>query len=168
MWQRPDRPSRKVGFSAKKDLSAFQALPLAMQGLQKTRDAPETHKGEEARFRRIGVVQSTRDGGTSLAMPESHDEKLVLQEILSKPSKSKKPMNQQEFYELRINDWTDSWRPGFAVIGWRISWSEIDKQFMRGDEQAELWPTLDSAKNRYEARLRALKEKGWVHSDMEF
>jgi hypothetical protein len=39
---------------------------------------------------------------------------------------------------------------------------------MWGDKQAELWPTLDSAKNRYETRLRALKEKGWVHSDMEF
>jgi hypothetical protein len=101
-------------------------------------------------------------------MPESHDERLVLQEVLSRPGETKKPTSQQEFYELRINDWTDSFQPGYAVTEWRISWSEADKHFMWGDEQTEHWPTLDSAKNRYEARLRALNGKGFVHSDMEF
>ena len=93
---------------------------------------------------------------------------LVQQEILSRPDNSKKPIRDQEFYELRINDWTESWQPGYAVIQWRTKWSEVDQQFMWEDEQAEHWPTLDCAKNRYERRLRELKKRGFVHSDMDF
>jgi hypothetical protein len=85
-----------------------------------------------------------------------------------RPGETTKPPSQQEFYELRINDWTDSWQPRFAVIEWRISWSKIDKQFMWGDEQTGHWPALDCVKNRYEARLRALNEIGFIHSDMNF
>jgi hypothetical protein len=94
--------------------------------------------------------------------------RIVVQEILSRPGDEKKPVTEQEFAELRIDDWTDSWKPGFAVTEWRIRWSETDQQFMWEDEQQEQWPALQTAQNRYQARLRSLKEQGFTHSDMDF
>ena len=94
--------------------------------------------------------------------------RIVSQEVLSRPEDAEKPLKEQEFAELRIIDWTDSWKPGFAVTEWRIRWNEVDQQFTWQEEQQELWSALQTAKNRYEARLRSLKEQGFTHSDMEF
>lgn len=88
----------------------------------------------------------------------SAEARIVSQEILSKPGDKKKPLKEQEFAGLRINDWTDSWKPGFAVTEWRIRWSEVDQQFMWQDQQQELWSALQTATNQYDARLRSLKE----------
>lgn len=98
----------------------------------------------------------------------STESRIVLQEIFSKPHNETKPVKEQEFAELRIDDWTESYRPGFAVTEWRIRWSEIDQQFMWEDEQQELWSALQTAKNRYEARRVLLTEQGFSHSDMDF
>lgn len=94
--------------------------------------------------------------------------RIVLQEILSKPGDEKKPVKEQEFIELRIDDRTDSWKPGFAVTEWRIRWSEADQQFMWEDEQQEQWATLQTAQNRFEARRRSLADQGFTHSDIDF
>jgi hypothetical protein len=96
------------------------------------------------------------------------ESEIVLQEILSRPSDAKKPLEEQEFVELRIDDFTDSWRPGFAVTEWRIRWSEADQQFIWEDEQQEHWAALLTAENRYQVRLRSLKEQGFTYSDMDF
>jgi hypothetical protein len=96
------------------------------------------------------------------------DSRTVSQEILSRPGDTEKPYKLQEFVELRIDDWTDSWKPGFAVTEWRIRWSEADQQFMWEDAQQEQWPLLLTAMNRYEARHRSLIEQGFTHSDMDF
>jgi hypothetical protein len=93
---------------------------------------------------------------------------IVMQEILSKPGGPNMPVEDLEFYELRIDDWTDTWQSGFAVTQWRISWSETEQQFVWSEEQSEHWPTLDCAESRYGVRLHALKERGFVHSDMDF
>jgi hypothetical protein len=96
------------------------------------------------------------------------ESRIVSQEILSRPGDAKKPLEEQEFTELRIDDWTDSWKPGFAVTHWRIRWSEEDQQFMWEDEQQEHWFSFQTAQNRYETQLRSLKEQGLTHSDMDF
>lgn len=93
---------------------------------------------------------------------------LIAQEILSKPAEERKPLKEQEFVELRIDDWADWWQPRFAVTEWRIRWSEADRQFMYTDEQQEHWSSLQSAQNRYESRRRARVEEGFTHSDMDF
>lgn len=95
------------------------------------------------------------------------ESRIILQEILSRPSDEKKPLREQEFAELRIDDWMDSWKPGFAVTEWRIRWSDVDQQFMWEDEQQELWASLLAAKNRYAARLSSLRQQGFMHSDMD-
>lgn len=96
------------------------------------------------------------------------EDRPVSQEILSRPGDAKKPLQQQIFAELRIDDWAHRWPAGFAVTEWRIRWSELDHQFMWEDEQQEFWPDLHSAKDRYDSRLRGLKQQGFTQSDMEF
>jgi len=91
---------------------------------------------------------------------------MVQQEVLSRSGEDKKPLRTRELYELRIDDWTDSWRPEFTVSEWLIRWSEIDRQFMCEGERAKCCPTLRCARKRYEKRLRALKARGFVHSDL--
>jgi hypothetical protein len=91
-----------------------------------------------------------------------------MQEVLSRPGESDKPVAQQEYWVLEILDWTRSWQPGFAVQQARGFWSDIDRQFMFDEVETELLPLLIDAEERYEARRLALVKKGFVHSDMDF
>jgi hypothetical protein len=92
----------------------------------------------------------------------------AMQEVLSRPGESDKPLNEQEYRVLEIFDWTNSWRPGFAVQQARGFWSEIDQKFMFDEIETELYPLLIDAEERYEARRFALVTKGFIHSDMDF
>lgn len=92
----------------------------------------------------------------------------VSQEVFSRPGDAAKPAKEQEFVELRIDDEMDSWKPGFVVTEVRFRWSEIDGDFTGDAELQEQWPSLQTAQNRYEARRRALVDRGFTHSDMEF
>ena len=69
-----------------------------------------------------------------------------MQEVLSRPGESDKPMNEQEYWTLELLDRTESWQPGFAVQQARGFWSEIDKQFMFDEVETETWPTMEKAK----------------------
>jgi len=92
----------------------------------------------------------------------------AMQEVLSRPGESGKPVTEQEYWTLELLDRTESWRPGFAVQQARGFWSEIDRQFMFDEIETELCPLLIDAEARYEARRLALVKKGFVHSDMDF
>jgi hypothetical protein len=93
---------------------------------------------------------------------------IVMQEVLSRPGESDKPIAEQEYWTLELLDRTDGWRPGFAVQQARGFWSEIDRQFMFDEIETELCPLLIDAEERYEARRRALVKEGFVQSDMDF
>ena len=71
---------------------------------------------------------------------------IVMQELLSKADDSKIPLSEQEFYELRLDDSTDIWRPGFIVKQAYAQWSEIDRQIMWDEFESERLPTLEEAK----------------------
>jgi hypothetical protein len=118
----------------------------------------------------VGLSRRVEYSGAPMEFVDQRitESRIVSQEILSRSGDSKKPIKMQEFVELRIDDKTDSWKLGFAVTVWRIRWSEADQQFMWEDEQQEEWAALQTAMNRYEARLRSLKEQGFTHSDMDF
>ena len=88
--------------------------------------------------------------------------------MLSRRHESDKPLNEQEYWTLELLDWTESWRPGFAVQQARGSWSQIDRQFMFDEIETEVYPTLEKTKARYEARRLELMKKGFVQSDMDF
>ena len=104
-----------------------------------------------------------RRGNRSLS-----DTGIVLQDVLSRPNESDKPINEQEYWTLALLDWTNSLQPGFIVQQARVFWSEFDHGFTFDELERERWPLLIAAEERYEARRLALVKKGFVHSDMEF
>jgi hypothetical protein len=55
---------------------------------------------------------------------------IAMQELLSKADDPKIPLNEQEFFELRLDDSTDICRPGFIVKQAQALWSEIYRQIM--------------------------------------
>lgn len=90
-----------------------------------------------------------------------------MQEILSNTDDPKTPLSEQEFYELRLDDSDDIWRPGYDVRQSHAQWSEIDQQVIWDNCESERLPTLEKAKERYEARRRALAVRGFANSDMD-
>ena len=88
-------------------------------------------------------------------------------EVLSKPGYEKLRRPEQEFYELRIDDSDDIWRPGFVVKQIRIRWSECDQRFVWEEPDWEQLPTIKQAHEIYEIRLQALRAKGFTESDMK-
>ena len=93
---------------------------------------------------------------------------IVMQEVLSRPDESDKPINEQEYWALELIDWAESYDPCFVVQQSCGQWSEIDHQFMFDEIETERWPLLIDAEERYEARRLALAKKGFIHSDMDF
>ena len=91
-----------------------------------------------------------------------------MQEVLSKPEDSSKPLHEQIFFVLHLVDLHESWLPRFTVEESRLAWSEIDGQFMGEGTATDTLPTLEEARTRYEARRHALVNKGFVLSDMDF
>jgi hypothetical protein len=85
---------------------------------------------------------------------------IVMQEVLSGPGESDKPVSEQEYWTLEILDFTDSYQPGFLVQRCCGRWSEIDRQFMFEDTKTERWSLLIDAEERYKARRLALVKRG--------
>lgn len=90
-----------------------------------------------------------------------------MREILSKPAYESLALSEQELYELRLDDFSESWRPGYIVTESYMRWSEIDRQFMSVESETERLPTIEQAKERYEARREALAKKGFTQSDID-
>lgn len=90
-----------------------------------------------------------------------------MQELFSKAANAGLSPKEQRFYELRIDDSNDIWRPGYIVLEALATWSEEDGQFMWGEIETERLPTLEAAKILYNARRQALVEKGFILSDMD-
>jgi hypothetical protein len=91
-----------------------------------------------------------------------------MQEVLSRPGESDKPISEQEYWTLEPLDFTENYQPAFVVQQACGRWSEIDRQFMFEQIETERWPLLIDAEERYEIRRLALVKKGFVHSDMDF
>ena len=90
-----------------------------------------------------------------------------MQEVLLKTDDPKIPLREQEFYELRIDDSDDIWKPGYFVKQAHAQWSEIDRQIMWDGFDFDQCPTLEMAKERYAERKNVLAERGFIYSDMD-
>ncbi len=91
----------------------------------------------------------------------------AMQEVLSRTIDPKAPLEGQVFYELRIDDSDDVWRPGFVVSQAHAQSSEIDQQITWDETEYERCSTYAHGEERYTARRRALVEKGFIYSDMD-
>lgn len=92
---------------------------------------------------------------------------IVHQEVLSRSLDEGKPLARREFYELRIEESDDIWRPGFVVKQIRAAWDEAAKEVTWAEPESERWPTLRKAEERCEARREVLRAQGFDFSDMD-
>jgi hypothetical protein len=91
-----------------------------------------------------------------------------MQEILSKIKDTVGvPLPQQVFYELRLDDSEEIWRPGFIVREARAGWDESSQQVVWDEVETERLATRGEAIARYETRRKALAKRGFVYSDMD-
>lgn len=91
----------------------------------------------------------------------------TMQEILSNAVDPNAPVAGQEFYELRIEDSDEVRSPGFVVSQAHAQWSEIARRIIWDDAETEQCVTYEIARARYEARRRALVEKGFVYLNVD-
>jgi hypothetical protein len=104
----------------------------------------------------------------------------MMQEVLSKTTDSNVPLEEQEYFELRLDDLGFPFRSQFidilGIVARRryivreahASWSEIDRDIMWEGYEHEECSTHEEAELRYEERRAAIVKKGFIHSDMEF
>ena len=90
-----------------------------------------------------------------------------MQELLSKSEDLKNPLRDQEFYELCLYDSRSAGKLVYCVREAHAQWSEVDRQTMWEQEQAQVFMTHDEAKKRYAERRLALARQGFIHSDMD-
>lgn len=91
-----------------------------------------------------------------------------MQEVLSRTAAPNQPFEEVEFYQLSLLDEANELGTRHVVRQWHAEWSEIDGQAMWNNEEVEYFWILAAAKLRYEERRRALAEKGFIHSDVDF
>ena len=91
-----------------------------------------------------------------------------MQELLARNDSRRAPLNEQEFYELRLDEIGVGVRARFSVGQAHVSWSEGDGQIMWDDFQNDEFDRLEDARKRYESRRATLVQKGFIHSDLDF
>ena len=91
----------------------------------------------------------------------------MMEEILSKTTDPKTPLQELEYYELSLLDEANDLGTRHVLKRWHGAWSEIDRQLMWDGEEIEYFWILAQAKERYAERRRALAEKGFIYSDMD-
>ena len=91
-----------------------------------------------------------------------------MQEVLAITDSFRLALSEREFYEIQVSKSSDKLNSDFIVMTSHSCWSEADQQFMWDEIEQRSCPTLELAKHVYELKRRALVERGFCHSDMEF
>jgi hypothetical protein len=102
-----------------------------------------------------------------------------MQEVFSKTTDPNVPLQAQECFELRLDDFGTSLQPQsidsmgafarhrFLVREAHAAWSEIDHNVMWDGFKHDECSNLHDAELRYAIRRDAIVEKGFIYSDME-
>jgi len=102
-----------------------------------------------------------------------------MQEVFSKTADPNVPRQEQECFELRIDDFGTKFRPQFIdslgkVVRHRYlvreshaAWSEIDHNVMWDRVEHDEYSSLHDAEPRYAIRRDDIVDKGFIYSDME-
>ncbi len=90
-----------------------------------------------------------------------------MEEVLSKSTDPKTPLEQMEFYELSLLDEANELGTRHCIRQAHVAWNEIEGELMSDQEEVEYFWILGEAKQRYEERRCALADKGFTYSDMD-
>ena len=89
-----------------------------------------------------------------------------MQEVLFKPDWAATPIEEQEFYELALEETGDPERP-HVVRRTHYEWNSGVGQMLPADHILDRARTLKDAENRYAAHLNILRDLGFTFSDMD-
>ena len=92
---------------------------------------------------------------------------IIIQEVLSRPGETDKPLNEQEYWTLELLELIDGYLAGFVVKQACARWSQIDRKIMFDQIETERLPRLREAELFYEEKRIALMRTGFSHSDMD-
>jgi hypothetical protein len=110
--------------------------------------------------------------------PTEHLEE-IMQEVLFKTADSNVPLQEQELFELRLDDLGFRFWPHFVdivgtvahhrymVLETHAAWSEKDRDIIWDGYEHDQCSTLEEAELSYELRRAALVLKGFIYSDMK-
>jgi hypothetical protein len=94
-----------------------------------------------------------------------------MQEVFSKTADPNVPLQEQECFELRLNDLIYGLgavvRHRFLVREAHAAWSEIDRNVIWDGYEHDECSNLHDAELRYAIRRDAIVDKGFINSDME-
>jgi hypothetical protein len=91
----------------------------------------------------------------------------MIEEILSRTTDPKTPLEQLEYYDLSLLDEANDLGTRHRIRQAHGAWSEIDGQVMWDEEEVEYFWILADAKKRHEERRRTLADKGFIYSTMD-
>jgi hypothetical protein len=103
-----------------------------------------------------------------------------MQEVFSKTADPNVPLQEQECFELRLDDLGVPFPPQFlssmgAIVLHRFilreahaAWSEIDRNVRWDGFEHDECSNLHDAELRYAIRRDAIVDKGFIYSDMEW
>ena len=103
----------------------------------------------------------------------------LMQEVLSKTTDPNVPLQEQEYFELWLDDLGTPFQSRFSVsLGVvarhrfivreaHAAWSEIDRDIMWEGYEHDECSTLEEAELQFEKRRAAIVKKGFIYSDME-
>ena len=90
-----------------------------------------------------------------------------MQEILSRPETTKRPLRDQEFYELCLTEAYSASGPQFVVRQARARWDDEKAEPEWDLIECDQCASLTEANTRYNKRRKALAESGFTDSDMD-
>jgi hypothetical protein len=87
-----------------------------------------------------------------------------MQELLWKTDDPKAPLRKLEFYQLRLDDLTDS---HYRVVQLYGAWHDLTGRIVWDKVETDSLETIHQARARYAERRLALVERGFIYSDLD-
>ena len=87
-----------------------------------------------------------------------------MQELLWNSDDPKIPLGKLEFYQLRIDDLTDS---TYRVVQLYGAWHDLTGRIVWDKVETDSFERLHHARERYAERRLALVERGFIYSDLD-
>ena len=87
-----------------------------------------------------------------------------MQVLLWKTDDPKAPLRKLEFYQLRLDDLTDS---HYRVVQLYGAWHDLTGRIVWDKVETDSLETIHQARARYAERRLALVERGFIYSDLD-
>lgn len=92
---------------------------------------------------------------------------VIMDELLYNCADSKIPLRNQEYYHLRMREFSGASGWLYCVLESHTQWDEKERHMTWDHLHSETFSSLDRARMRYTERRLCLEQRGFVYSDMD-